>query len=139
MLLSTAGVTRGQAAQSQPNSPVVQFSEEAVAPRRIHYVAPEYPPMARSSKIEGIVTLRGQIATDGTMIGLQTLSGQLLLIREALNAVKQWRYEPMVLHGQPAEILTTISVVFALRDNPSGAAKPTTPLNPIHRRPKSST
>jgi hypothetical protein len=62
------------------------------------------------------VTLRGQIAADVTMIGLQTLSGHPLLIREALHALKQWRYEPMVLQGQPAEILSTISVVFALPD-----------------------
>jgi len=57
------------AAQSLRSSSVLELSEEDLEPR-IHYVAPEYPAMARDGKVEGTVTLRAEIATDGTIIGL---------------------------------------------------------------------
>ncbi|MGA8222311.1 MAG: energy transducer TonB [Candidatus Acidiferrales bacterium] len=118
IMLSTACIASGQTA---PDSAVVQQSEDSL--RRIYYAAPEYPPLARVAKIEGTVTISAQIGTDGTIVSLQTTSGHPLLIRAALDAVKQWRYEPVVVDGRAVIVRTTISVIFSLHENPSDALK----------------
>jgi TonB family protein len=124
LLLVSGGAARGQDAQENPEERKIELSEEAAAAKRIHYVAPEYPALARASRIEGTVKMSARIGPNGTVQALQTFSGHPLLIRAAIDAVNQWRYEPVLLDGKPAQVSTTISVVFSLSDKPS---KPATP------------
>lgn len=84
------------------------------AARLISRVQPIYPPLARQSRIEGSVVLHAVINKDGEVSELQVLSGHPLLVRAALDAVRQWRYSPTLLSGQPMEVETTITVSFVL-------------------------
>jgi protein TonB len=80
----------------------------------IHRVEPLYPPLARQMRTSGVVELVGVIATDGRIRELKLLSGSPLLARAALEAVRQWVYEPTTLNGEPVELVATISVIFRL-------------------------
>jgi protein TonB len=80
----------------------------------IHRVEPVYPPLAKQTHREGHVELRAIIATDGTIQSLQVVSGDALFLQSAIDAVRQWRYHPTVLNGQPVEIETYITVIYTL-------------------------
>jgi protein TonB len=75
---------------------------------------PVYPPLARQARIQGTVRLQAIIAKDGTIQSLDVVSGHPLLIQSAQDAVRQWRYQPTLLNGQPVEVSTTIDVIFTL-------------------------
>ena len=80
----------------------------------VHRVQPEYPPLARAARIQGSVQLRALISTQGTIENLQVQSGHPMLVSAAVNAVKQWRYRPYILNGEPVEVETQIMVNFIL-------------------------
>ena len=80
----------------------------------VRQVRPVYPPLARQARIQGTVKLTAIIAKDGTIQKLEVLSGHPLLIPSALSAVKQWRYRPTLLNGQPVEVVTQVDVNFTL-------------------------
>lgn len=80
----------------------------------INKVQPIYPPLAKQARIQGTVRLQAIIAKDGGIVELQVLSGHPLLVQAALDAVRQWRYHPTLLNGEPVEVVTTIDVVFTL-------------------------
>ena len=78
-------------------------------------IEPSYPTVARDARIHGEVVLTALIDKDGNIENLQIVSGHPLLAPAAINAVKQWRYKPYLLNGQPVEVETTITVNFELR------------------------
>jgi outer membrane biosynthesis protein TonB len=78
----------------------------------IRHVGPVYPPDAEQQRVEGIVRLHAVIGKDGIMRGLEPVSGPPLLVRAAMTAVREWRYEPTLLDGQPIETQEDISLVF---------------------------
>ena len=80
----------------------------------IKRVNPEYPKKARKQHVEGTVRLDATIAKDGSVQNLEVLSGDPLLVDAALKAVRQWRYRPTLVDGQPREVSTTIDIIFAL-------------------------
>jgi protein TonB len=80
-----------------------------------HRVEPVYPTLARQIGRGGRVELRAIIATDGTIQSLQVVGGDPLFYPSALEAVRQWRYSPTVLNGQPVEIDTYISVIYSMQ------------------------
>jgi len=75
---------------------------------------PNYPPLAKQARISGIVKLSAVISKDGTIKELQVISGHPLLVPAALEAVKQWVYQPTLLNGEPVEVQTQIDVNFTL-------------------------
>ena len=75
---------------------------------------PVYPPLAKQARISGNVHLSAVITTDGRIGRLQVVSGHLLLVPAALEAVKQWIYQPTTLNEKPVEVLTEIDVNFLL-------------------------
>jgi protein TonB len=81
----------------------------------IHSVQPVYPPLARSTRIQGHVILSAVISTDGTIKDLQLVSGHPLLVPAAMAAVKQWVYKPTLLNDEPVEVSTQIDVNFTLQ------------------------
>jgi TonB family protein len=93
----------------------IRVSGNVQAGKIINQVQPIYPPLARQTRISGTVGLRAIIAKDGTIQQLEVVSGHPLLLQAALNAVRQWRYQPTLLGGEPVEIDTTITVSFALQ------------------------
>ncbi len=80
----------------------------------IHKVQPNYPPLARSARIQGQVVLQAVIGKDGTIQNLHAVSGHPMLTPAAIDAVKQWRYKPYFLNGEPVEVDTQITVNFTL-------------------------
>jgi protein TonB len=77
-------------------------------------VAPDYPAEARSKHIEGRVVMMALITKTGDVEKLYPISGDELLIPSAMKAVKEWKYKPYLLQGQPTEVETQITVVFTL-------------------------
>jgi len=78
-------------------------------------VTPEYPPMAKSQRIQGIVRLGCTIGTDGKVHDIDVLAAPSpLLVEAAVDAVKHWEYKPTTLGGKPIKIETIINVVFSL-------------------------
>jgi len=82
--------------------------------RIVNRVQPLYPPLARQTRISGTVKLHAIIGKDGTVQQLQVLNGHPLLVQSALDAVRQWRYQPTLLNGDPVEVDTEIDVIFSL-------------------------
>ena len=80
----------------------------------LYRVEPMYPALAKQIHKSGKVELRALIATDGTIQSLQVVSGDPLFVQSALDAVRQWRYKPTLLNGQPVEIDTFITVIYTL-------------------------
>jgi len=81
----------------------------------VHRVSPVYPQSAKDEHIQGTVLLHAVIALDGTIQTLEYVSGPAELMDSAMNAIKQWRYKPTLLNGQPVEVDTTIAVVYTLK------------------------
>ncbi len=80
----------------------------------IDKVIPTYPAVAQAIRASGTVVLQATISRSGTIENLRVVSGPALLRPAALDAVKQWRYRPYMLNGQPVEVETTVSVEFKL-------------------------
>jgi len=77
-------------------------------------VQPVYPPQARQMHLEGTVQLLASIRKDGSISGVKQVSGDAILGRAAIDAVRQWKYKPYFLNGEPVEIQTQITVNFKL-------------------------
>jgi protein TonB len=92
----------------------VRISQGVTKGLLIRRVEPTYPPLARSARVQGEVVLSAIISTNGEIENLQLVSGHPMLVPAALTAVKQWRYKPYLLNGQPTEVETTITVIFTL-------------------------
>jgi periplasmic protein TonB len=83
----------------------------------VYRVQPVYPPLARQARIQGPVQLRAVISKAGSIEGLTLISGHAMLSGAALAAVRQWRYRPYLLNGEPIEVETEITVNFTLTGN----------------------
>lgn len=89
-------------------------SAGVMAAALIYKVQPQYPAIARTMHLSGTVYLRAIIATDGSVRQLAVISGNPILANPALQAVRQWRYQPTRLNGEPVEVETLITVNFVL-------------------------
>src|SRR5580704_13224859 len=92
----------------------IRVGGNVAAAKLVRQVTPLYPPIAKTAHISGTVMLHAVIAKDGTIQELTYVSGPPLLMKNAMDAVRQWRYSPTLLNGEPVEVDTTISVVFTL-------------------------
>ncbi len=92
----------------------VRVSSGVAAGQLISKTTPNYPPLARQARIQGSVLLSAIIGKDGTIQNLKVLSGHPMLTQSALDAVKQWRYKPYLLNGDPVEVETQVQVNFTL-------------------------
>ncbi|MGO9649480.1 MAG: energy transducer TonB [Terriglobales bacterium] len=80
----------------------------------IRRVQPSYPPLARQARIQGPVVLQAEIGKDGSIQNLRLISGHPMLAPAAIEAIKQWKYKPYILNGEPVEVETTITFNFTL-------------------------
>lgn len=92
----------------------VKLGGQVQAAKLVAQPQPVYPPLARQARITGQVILHAIIDKDGRVSELQVMSGHPLLVQSALDAVKQWKYQPTLLNGDPVEVDTTITVSFVL-------------------------
>jgi len=84
-------------------------------PRLIKRVDPVYPELARESRTSGIVIIEAETGLDGRVVALKILRSVPLLDEAALDAVRQWVYEPMIVNGRPRGVVFTVSVQFVLK------------------------
>jgi periplasmic protein TonB len=84
-------------------------------PILLHRVEPVYPPAAAASRLQGVVILEALVDRDGTVADVKVLrSAGSVLDREALSAVRQWRYSPLVLNGQHLRFVLTVVLAFSV-------------------------
>lgn len=102
-------------AREIPKAPMrVRMGGNAVQSGLIHRVNPVYPPLAKAARIQGTVVLEVSISKQGAVENVSVLRGHPLLIQAAIDAVKQWQYMPILLNGEPTEVVTTVTVNFTL-------------------------
>jgi TonB family protein len=119
--LGTEKQGAGEPAPNPPNAPappaariVVPANVEAAS--IISRTTPAYPPEARAGLIHGDVVLRAVIDKEGKISEVRVLDGNDVLAKAAIEAVRQWRYKPMLSDGQPTEVETTITITFSLAE-----------------------
>lgn len=88
---------------------------ELQAPALIHRVEPEYPAMAVGAKVSGTVILEATVNEAGAVTDVTILRSILMLDQAAIKAVKQWRYAPLMLNGQPVPFILVVTLTFTLR------------------------
>jgi periplasmic protein TonB len=93
---------------------IVSIGGRVQAAKLIRQVQPMYPQIARQARISGTVELAAIIGEDGHIQELHVVQGHPLLRQAALDAVRQWVYQPTLLNEQPVKVSTTIDVIFTL-------------------------
>ena len=96
-----------------PHHPV-RVGGAITAPALLSRVAPEYPPIAVSAKVEGVVILEAIVDCEGRVEKVRVLRSIALLDEAAKAAVRQWRYSPLLLNGKPERFVVTVTVNFSL-------------------------
>jgi periplasmic protein TonB len=92
----------------------IRVAARVVEANLIHDVAPQYPPEAGRARIEGAVVLLAVIGKDGSVQDVRVESGLPLLAQAAIEAVRQWRYRPYLVNGEPVEVDSRITINFTL-------------------------
>lgn len=99
-----------------PRAPV-RIGGQVQPPTLIRRVEPVYPPVAVSAHLQGLVILEAIVDEDGVVTEVKVLrSVNPLLDREAVTAVRQWRYAPVVLNGTPVRFVLSVSLSFSLKE-----------------------
>ncbi len=101
---------------AKPTGPL-HVSSGVAAGQLLVPIQPHYPAIAQQAHIQGTVVISALIGTDGRIASLRILSGPALLVQAAAEAIRQARYRPWTLNGEPVEVETTINVVFSLGNN----------------------
>jgi protein TonB len=111
----------GQGLRIEPPPPPPQAPRAPIrlhsgmqAPRKLVHVSPRYPPVAQAAHVEGLVVLDAVIDTAGRVTDVRVTHSIRLLDEAAIDAVRQWRFTPTLLNGEPVSILLTVSVRFTL-------------------------
>jgi protein TonB len=118
-LFAGAPIGSGPAVSVAPSGPAkkegpVQVSKGVMAGRLLAPIQPVYPRIAVAARQEGIVVITAVIDKDGRIIGAKATSGPPMLVGAAVDAVKEARYQPYLLNGEPTEVVTTVTVNFRL-------------------------
>jgi len=101
---------------SAPTAPV-RIGGQIQPPTLLKRIEPTYPPLAVSAHLQGVVILEAVVDEEGVVKEVKVLRAvNPLLDREALAAVRQWRYAPVVLNGTPVRFVLTVSLSFSLVD-----------------------
>lgn len=95
----------------QPKGPV-RVGGNVKRPELVHKVEPQYPPLARQTRVKGNVVIDCVIDKQGNVTQAKIISGHPLLVQSALAAVKQWKFKPTTLNGQPVDVAMTVTVQF---------------------------
>jgi len=98
----------------QPSAQMLRVSQGVSQGLLLKRVQPAYPAQALQMRVQGAVQLQAVIGKEGNITDVKVLSGDGTLARAAIDAVKQWKYKPYFLNGEPVEIQTQITVNFKL-------------------------
>jgi protein TonB len=107
------GIVGGVMGQAPPPpAKVVRVGGNIVAPKMIKKVAPEYPDLAKAARLGAVIIMDAQVDTHGFVKSVNVLRGSALFDEVAVAAVKQWRYRPLLLNGEPTEFVLTVTLTF---------------------------
>lgn len=106
------GVIRVPPPAPPPPPAVIRIGGALVAPKLLHKVPPVYPEAAGLARLRGVVILEARVDVNGLVKDVKVLRGIPLLGDAALAAVRQWRYQPLLLNGAPTEFILTVTVNF---------------------------
>jgi TonB family protein len=120
--LTVTGKSQAAAPPPPPPPPLAPGTTKPVGPLRvssgtmagmaISQPVPVYPDDAKAQHVQGVVVLRARISKEGTVNDVQVVSGPPPLIVSAIDAVRQWKYKPYLLNGEPTEVDTTININY---------------------------
>lgn len=115
-VLACLGLVALAAAQTEPTKRPLKLrvSSGVAEGLKTYTVNPKYPKEAREKGIQGDVILQATIDTKGNIGDLKAVQGDPILADASIEAVKQWRYKPYLLNGEPVEVETTIKIQFHL-------------------------
>jgi TonB family protein len=108
----------------QVNFALDSMGSQTSTPELLNRVEPHYPPLAKQANVQGTVALSATIGKDGKVQDVELVSGHPLLVQAAIDAVKQWVYEPTMINGEATEVNTEISLSFTLPPSGSGEIPP---------------
>jgi protein TonB len=95
----------------------VRIGGDIQPPALVHRVEPVYPPAAVAARLQGIVILEALVDREGIVTEVKVLrSAGSLLDRQAMNAVKQWRYSPLLRNGQRERFVLTVTLSFSVQN-----------------------
>ena len=107
-----ARTAKAATARKEKLAKAVRVGGQIRPPIRIKEVAPAYPAVARSARVEGDVVIEATIDEEGKVADARVVKSVPLLDEAALEAVRQWQYRPSLLNGVPTPVVTTITVKF---------------------------
>ena len=96
----------------------IRVDQKVMSAQIVTKIAPVYPPLARQAHIQASVVLRVHISKSGDVTDVHLISGHPMLAPAAIEAVKQWKYRPFLLNGDPVDVETQVTVNFTLSDKP---------------------
>jgi protein TonB len=108
------GIVGGLPLEPPPQPKVVRIGGRLVAPKLLRMIPPVYPDLALQSRLTALITLEAHVDTHGTVVNVKVLQGHPLFDDAAIAAVRQWRYQPLLLNGIPTEFLVAVTVRFNL-------------------------
>jgi len=110
------GIVGGLPTAVPPPPPqVVRIGGKIAPPRILRRVEPVFPPLASAARIGAIVVVEAEVDTRGYVRTAKVLSGHPLFDEAALEAVKQWRYQPLLLNGEPTGFILSVVITFNLK------------------------
>jgi TonB family protein len=133
---------RAAAPPPPPPPPTVSVDKKAAGPVRvsagvaagmiISKVDPIYPPEAKAAQVQGVAVLHAIISKTGEVEDVQIVSGPPMLLVSSIDAVRQWKYKPYLLNGEPIEVQTTININYSL----DGTSDPRAPSGQADLAPR---
>jgi protein TonB len=109
------GIVGGAMAEAGPPVKVVRVGGNIIAPKTIKKVTPEYPDLAKAARLSALIILEARVDTHGVVKSVTVLRGHPLFDEAAMEAVKQWRYRPLLLNGEPTEFIVSVTMTFNLQ------------------------
>jgi TonB family protein len=113
-------MTGGVIGQIMSSTPGTRVPEAEMQKLRIHIADPVYPPIAIQARVEGIVALDVRVTATGDMGQIRLVSGHPMLATSAIEAVRQWKYQPYVVNGNAVEVATMVRLNYRLTANDAG-------------------
>ncbi len=104
----------GGISDAPPPPQAVRVGGNIKEPKKIKYVVPVYPPIAKSARIQGTVTLECTISPQGRVMDIRVIRSLPLLDQAAIDAVRQWVFTPTLLNGVPVPVIMTVNVNFKI-------------------------
>jgi protein TonB len=115
-ILSSANSTVPPPPKPPKSNKLLRVGGQVQAPRLIRKVQPQYPPLAKQTRTQGAVVIDCVVDKQGNVTQVKLVSGHPLLVEAALQAVRQWKYQPTLLNGEPVAVEMIVTVTFTLGD-----------------------